>query len=50
MHFFIPSVCKLEEDRLSAIERDNRLLLEKMSCIMRKKGQTDNKNDYKAKR
>ncbi|XP_010213196.1 PREDICTED: uncharacterized protein C17orf105 homolog, partial [Tinamus guttatus] len=40
---------KLEEDRLSVIERDNRLLLEKMSCIMRTKGQIDNKNDYKAK-
>ncbi|XP_064501668.1 uncharacterized protein CFAP97D2 [Pseudopipra pipra] len=40
---------KLEEYRLSAIERDNCLLLE-MSCIMRKKGQIDNKNDYKAKR
>ncbi|XP_048149522.1 uncharacterized protein CFAP97D2 [Corvus hawaiiensis] len=41
---------KLEEDQLSATERDNCLLLEKMSCIMRTKGQTDNKNDYKAKR
>lgn len=41
---------KLEEDRLSVIERNNRLLLEKVSCIMRAKGQIDNKNDYKAKR
>ncbi|XP_009637256.1 uncharacterized protein CFAP97D2 [Egretta garzetta] len=40
---------KLEEDRLSVIERNNRLLLEKVSCIMRAKGQIDNKNDYKAK-
>ncbi|XP_010289959.1 PREDICTED: uncharacterized protein C17orf105-like, partial [Phaethon lepturus] len=40
---------KLEEDQLSIIERDNRLLLEKMSCIMSTKGQIDNKNDYKAK-
>ncbi|KAM9264968.1 uncharacterized protein CFAP97D2 [Cariama cristata] len=40
---------KLEEDRLSIIERDNRLLLEKMSCIMRTKGQIDHKNDYQAK-
>ncbi|KAM4790018.1 LOW QUALITY PROTEIN: uncharacterized protein CFAP97D2 [Cyanocitta cristata] len=40
---------KLEEDQLSATERDNCLLLKKMSCIMRTKGQTDNKNDYKAK-
>ncbi|XP_075381384.1 sperm axonemal maintenance protein CFAP97D1-like, partial [Mycteria americana] len=30
------------------IERDNHLLLE-MSCIIRTKGQIDNKNDYKAK-
>ncbi|PKU40082.1 cell division cycle protein 16 like protein [Limosa lapponica baueri] len=40
---------KLEEDRLSVIERENCLLLEKMSCIMRTKGQIDNKNDYRAK-
>ncbi|XP_074672786.1 LOW QUALITY PROTEIN: uncharacterized protein CFAP97D2 [Strix aluco] len=40
---------KLEEDRLSIIERDNHLLLEKVSSIMRTKGQIDNKNDYKAK-
>ncbi|KAM6438912.1 uncharacterized protein CFAP97D2 [Rhynochetos jubatus] len=40
---------KLEEDRLSIIKRDNRLLLEKMSCIMRTTGQIDNKNDRKAK-
>ncbi|KAM4681948.1 LOW QUALITY PROTEIN: uncharacterized protein CFAP97D2 [Amazona ochrocephala] len=37
----------LEED-LSVIKRDMRLLLEKMSFIMRTKGQTDNKNYYKA--
>ncbi|XP_029460478.1 uncharacterized protein CFAP97D2 isoform X2 [Rhinatrema bivittatum] len=40
---------KLEEERLAVIERDNRLLLEKMSCIMRTKGRTDNKNDYEFK-
>ncbi|XP_034971614.2 uncharacterized protein CFAP97D2 isoform X2 [Zootoca vivipara] len=40
---------KLEKDRLSIIERENRLLLEKMSCIMRTKGRTDNKNEYEAK-
>ncbi|XP_019381101.1 PREDICTED: uncharacterized protein C17orf105 homolog [Gavialis gangeticus] len=40
---------KLEEERLSLIERDNRLLLEKMSCIMRTKGRIDNKNDYETK-
>ncbi|XP_037663555.1 uncharacterized protein CFAP97D2 isoform X2 [Choloepus didactylus] len=38
---------KLEEERLSIIDRDNRLLLEKMSYIMRTKGHTDNRNDYK---
>ncbi|KAM6341355.1 uncharacterized protein CFAP97D2 [Podargus strigoides] len=40
---------KLEEDRRSIIEKDNRLLLERISYIMRTKGQIDNKNDYKAK-
>nr|XP_033803522.1 uncharacterized protein CFAP97D2 [Geotrypetes seraphini] len=40
---------KLEEDRLAVIERDNRLLLEKMSCIMRTTGSVDNKNDYELK-
>ncbi|XP_045139752.1 uncharacterized protein CFAP97D2 [Echinops telfairi] len=37
---------KLEEERLSIIDRDNRLLLEKIAYIMRTKGQTDNRNDY----
>ncbi|CAI9547418.1 unnamed protein product [Staurois parvus] len=40
---------KLEEERLSTIERDNHLLLEKMSTIMRTKGRIDNKNNYVAK-
>ncbi|XP_056411965.1 uncharacterized protein CFAP97D2 isoform X2 [Hyla sarda] len=40
---------KLEEERLSVIERDNHLLLEKMSAIMRTKGRVDNKNNYEAK-
>ncbi|XP_055282741.1 uncharacterized protein CFAP97D2 isoform X5 [Moschus berezovskii] len=31
---------KLEEGRLSVIDRDNRLLLEKVSCIVRTGGQT----------
>ncbi|KAM9245437.1 uncharacterized protein CFAP97D2 [Leptosomus discolor] len=39
---------KLEEDQLSIIGRDNYLLLQKMSCIMRTKGRIDQKNDYKA--
>lgn len=41
---------KLEEDQLSGTERDNCLLLEKMSCIMRTKGEICNKNYYKAKK
>ncbi|XP_071991892.1 uncharacterized protein CFAP97D2 [Engystomops pustulosus] len=40
---------KLEEERLTTIERDNRLLLEKMSAIMRTKGRVDNKNNYESK-
>ncbi|KAM5278711.1 uncharacterized protein CFAP97D2 isoform 1-T1 [Hipposideros larvatus] len=41
---------KLEEERLSVIDRDNCLLLEKVSCIMRTRGQTDNRNDYTHRR
>ncbi|XP_048712264.1 uncharacterized protein CFAP97D2 isoform X3 [Lepidochelys kempii] len=41
---------KLEKERLSVIERDNHLLLEKISCIMRTKGRIDNKNYCQAKR
>lgn len=37
---------QLEEDRLDVIERDNKLLLEKMAYIMRTKGRVDNYNDY----
>ncbi|XP_041054450.1 sperm axonemal maintenance protein CFAP97D1-like [Carcharodon carcharias] len=40
---------KLEEERLSTIERDNQLLLQKMSTIMRTTGRIDNKNEYKLK-
>ncbi|XP_077199780.1 uncharacterized protein CFAP97D2 [Paroedura picta] len=40
---------KLEKDRLSVIERDNQLLLEKMTYIRRTKGGIDNRNDYEAK-
>ena len=40
---------QLEEERLATIERDNRILLEKMSQIMRTKGRVDNWNDYNAK-
>jgi len=37
---------QLEEERLATIERDNRILLEKMSYIMRTRGRVDNKNSY----
>uniref|UniRef100_A0A673TV66 CFAP97 domain containing 2 n=1 Tax=Suricata suricatta TaxID=37032 RepID=A0A673TV66_SURSU len=37
---------KLEEERLAVIDRDNRLLLEKVACIMRTRGQTENRNNY----
>jgi len=40
---------QLEEERLSTIERDNRILLEKMSHIMRTKGRVDNRNNYEYK-
>ncbi|XP_066093250.1 uncharacterized protein CFAP97D2 isoform X2 [Saccopteryx bilineata] len=40
---------KLEEERLWTIARDNRLLLEKLSCIMRSRGQTDSRNNYTQK-
>ncbi|XP_034792981.1 uncharacterized protein CFAP97D2 [Pan paniscus] len=41
---------KLEEERLSVIERDNRLLLEKVASVMRTRGQTDSKNNSKHRR
>ncbi|XP_067670641.1 sperm axonemal maintenance protein CFAP97D1-like [Haliotis asinina] len=37
---------QLEEERLATIERDNRILLEKMSYIMRTRGRVDNRNNY----
>merc|ERR1712183_881485 len=37
---------QLEEERMSTIERDNRLLLEKMSQIIRTRGRVDNRNYY----
>merc|ERR1712136_635304 len=37
---------QLEEEKMSTIERDNRILLEKMSHIMRTQGRVDNRNDY----
>ena len=41
---------QLEEERSATIERDNRILLEKMSNIMRTTGRIDNRNDYVSKR
>jgi len=41
---------QLEEERMSTIERDNRILLEKMSLIMRTRGRVENRNDYEYKR
>merc|ERR1712048_1291067 len=40
---------QLEEERLATIERDNRILLEKMSYIMRTRGRVDNRNNYEYK-
>merc|ERR1719457_184663 len=40
---------QIEEERMSTIERDNRLLLEKMSQIIRTRGRVDNKNYYNYK-
>ncbi|XP_064639059.1 sperm axonemal maintenance protein CFAP97D1-like [Lineus longissimus] len=40
---------QLEEERLATIERDNRILLEKMAYIMRTRGRIDNRNDYEYK-
>ncbi|XP_068686804.1 sperm axonemal maintenance protein CFAP97D1-like [Montipora foliosa] len=37
---------QVEEERLATIERDNRILLEKMSFVMRTRGRVDNRNDY----
>ena len=40
---------QLEEERLATIERDNRILLEKMSYVMRTRGRVDNRNNYEYK-
>ncbi|XP_073899012.1 uncharacterized protein CFAP97D2 isoform X2 [Castor canadensis] len=37
---------KLEEERLSVIDRDNRLLLEKVASVMRTRGQTDSRSNF----
>ncbi|KAK3605330.1 hypothetical protein CHS0354_033819 [Potamilus streckersoni] len=40
---------QLEEERLATVERDNRILLEKMSYVMRTRGRVDNRNEYEYK-
>ena len=35
-----------EEERSAQIEKENRILLEKMCCIMRTRGTVDNRNEY----
>lgn len=42
----ISNIPQVEEERLATIERDNRILLEKMSFVMRTQGRVDNRNDY----
>ncbi|XP_035249155.1 uncharacterized protein si:dkey-83m22.7 isoform X2 [Anguilla anguilla] len=37
---------KLEEERMSIIQRDNKMLLDKISFIMRTTGHIDNRNNY----
>ena len=41
---------QMEEERLAMVQRDNRILLEKMAHIMTTKGRMDNINDYKHRR
>lgn len=40
---------QVEEERLAVVERDNRMLLEKMATIMRTRGMVDHRNDYEHK-
>lgn len=44
------SIVQLEEERSATIERDNRILLEKMCQIMKTTGSVDNRNTYEPKR
>ena len=48
---FILSLFQFEAERLATIERDNRILLEKMAYVMRTSGMVDHiKHDYAHKR
>lgn len=49
-YFFQFLPFQLEEERLAVIERDNRILLEKMSATMRTRGRVDNINNYLPRR
>ena len=49
LFFSFVNYSQIEEQRLAVIERDNRILLEKMSYIMRTRGSVDNRNDYEQK-
>ncbi|KAK1797813.1 hypothetical protein P4O66_008165, partial [Electrophorus voltai] len=40
---------KMEEERLSKIQRENHMLLDKISHIMRTTGRIDSRNDYVSK-
>ena len=41
---------QVEEERHAIIQRDNRILLEKMSIIMKTQGRLDNRNNYQKRR
>ena len=41
---------QMEEERLATVQRDNRILLEKMAHIMTAKGRMDNRNNYQHRR
>ncbi|KAK6473080.1 hypothetical protein HHUSO_G27752 [Huso huso] len=50
LHFHIKmKKMQMEQERLAAIERDNRLLIEKMAHIMSTTGRVENWNDYESK-
>jgi hypothetical protein len=40
----------MQEERAAMIERDNRILLEKISGTMRTTGRIDHRNDYVSRR
>jgi hypothetical protein len=40
----------MQEERMAIVERDNRILLDKMAYMMKTEGRVDNKNYYKKRR